>query len=87
MPTDPQHVPDAEMPKRRSAYLWVGLVLLLVIIAIDFAPYEIPGIFGVAGNDGRHFLTLQLFSLGQVSISILSLLKAALFLLVLSAIA
>ena len=75
------------MMRGRSAYLWVGLVLLLVIIAIEFAPYDIPGILGVAGSDLRVFLTLRLFSLGQVSISLLSLLKAALFLLVLSAIA
>ena len=86
MPTDPQRGPEVQMPKRSRAYLWAGL-LLLVIVAVEVTPREFPGLFGLAGGDVRRFLTMRLFSLGQVSISILFLLKAALFFLLLSTIA
>jgi small-conductance mechanosensitive channel len=86
MSTAPQREPEVRMPKRSRAYLWAGL-LLLVIVAVNVTPREFPGLFGVAGRDVRRFLTMRLFSLGQVSISILFLLKAALFFLVLSTVA
>ena len=86
MSTDPQRGPEVRTPKRSSGCLWAGL-LLLVIVAVDVIPREFPGLFGLAGSDVRRFLTMRLFSLGQVSISILLLLKAALFFLLLSTIA
>src|SRR6476661_8235365 len=86
MPNSPHRGADVPMPKRNNAYLGLGLLLLLVIVVIEVAPHRIPGLFGMAGSDVHQFLTLRLFSLGQVSVSILSLLKAALFLLLLSTI-
>jgi small-conductance mechanosensitive channel len=84
MPTDHRSGPSVPLSKRNTIFLWIALLLLLVVIAIDFGPYEASGVVGMLNSDVHRFLTMRLFSLGQVSISILFLLKSALFLLLLS---
>jgi small-conductance mechanosensitive channel len=79
--------PNAPQPKRSNADLWAGLIILLAVLALAFIPYKFPGVFGLADRDFRNFLTMRLFTLGQVSISILFLLKAIVFFLLLSIVA
>jgi small-conductance mechanosensitive channel len=84
MPDRPQREPAVLSTKRTKAYLWAALVLLIVIVVIDFDWKNFSGTLGEGGGRLRHALNLQLFSLGKASISVLFLLKAVLFLLLLS---
>ena len=84
MPDHPQHERDVPRATRSTAYLVAALVLLVVIVVIDVDWKDFSGILGESGGHVRHALNLQLFSVGQASISILFVLKAILFLLLLS---
>ncbi len=84
MPDHPQREHDVPTQKRGKVYLWAALGLLAVIVLIDFDWKNFSGILGEGGGRIRHALNLRLFSLGQASISVLFLLKAILFVLLLS---
>ena len=85
MPDHPGREGDGPTPKRGKPYLWAALVLLAVIVVIDFHWKGSSGILGEIDGRVQHVMNLRLFSLGQASISIRFLLKAILFLLLLSA--
>ena len=73
------------MSQRRGRYLAIGsLLVILIALAIWISPQRLPGFLGLAEMDVRHFLTMKLFTVGKVSVSILFLLQSAVFLLLLS---
>ena len=73
------------MSKRSGIYLGIGFLLaILLILSIRFSPQRLSGFLGLAEMDVRQFLTMKLFTVGKVSVSILFLLKSAVFLLLLS---
>ncbi len=84
MPADLHGDHNGQRPKRGNAYLLAALILVAVIVAIDADWKAFSGVLGGAGGDARRVMTVRLFSLGQTSVSILYLLKAILFLLLLS---
>ena len=73
------------MSQRRWRYLVIGIVLaVLVALAIWVSPQRLPEVLGFADTDVRQFLTMKLFTVGKVSVSIVFLLKSVVFLLLLS---
>lgn len=75
-----------EQQKNRSKiYLALAILLLGLLIVLSRIPAQrLPGIFGLADSDTRNFLSLPLFTLGKVSISLSFLFKTALYILILS---
>ncbi len=70
--------------ERSTIYLLLAVVLLFALIAIIGVPARrIPGFLGLADDGTRHFLSTPLFTLGKVSVSLLFLFKAALYILLL----
>ena len=73
------------MSHRFRVYLVSGiLAFILIVLTIRVSPLRLPGLLGFADTDVRQFLTMKLFTVGKVSVSILFLFKSAVFMLLLS---
>lgn len=75
-----------EQQKNRSKiYLALAVLLFSLLVLLVRMPSRwMPGIFRLAHSDARYFLSIPLFTLGKVSVSLLFLFKAALYILILS---
>jgi len=73
------------MSKRRAIYSGAGILLvILLFLVVRVSPQKLPGLLGFADTDMRQFLTMRLFTVGKVSVSIVFLLKSVVFILLLS---